>query len=153
GFNNQGIERVAERLEARLAGVSRAPGIVGLNLGKNKDQTDAIADYVAGIERGRDLADYLVINISSPNTPGLRSLQARDALTALVAAARTAAGKRTLLVKIAPDLSDDELRDITEVVTEHAIDGLICGNTTLSRDGLTSARKEEQGGLSGEPLF
>lgn len=153
GFNNQGIERVARRLEARLASTSRAPGVVGLNLGKNKDQEDAIADYVAGITRGRDLADYLVINISSPNTPGLRSLQSRDALTVLVAAARDAAGAKPLLVKIAPDLVDDELRDICEVVTAHKIDGLICGNTTLSRSGLTSPEKLEHGGMSGEPLF
>ncbi|MEZ0311358.1 MAG: quinone-dependent dihydroorotate dehydrogenase [Myxococcota bacterium] len=153
GFNNHGIERVARRLEERLASPSRMPGIVGLNLGKNKDQPDAIADYVAGIERGRDLADYLVINISSPNTPGLRALQSREALTSLVAATRLAADTKPLLVKIAPDLVDDELRDICEVVLEHRIDGLICGNTTLSRDGLKSRTREEQGGLSGEPLF
>jgi dihydroorotate dehydrogenase len=153
GFNNQGIERVAQRLERRLAAPTRMPGIVGLNLGKNKDQPDAIADYVAGIARGRDLADYLVINVSSPNTPGLRALQRRDALTSLVAATRQAAGAKTLLVKIAPDLADDELRDICEVVRDHRIDGLICGNTTLSREGLKSKHREEQGGLSGEPLF
>ncbi len=153
GFNNQGIERVAQRLAQRLAAPSRMPGIVGLNLGKNKDQPDAIADYVAGIERGRELADYLVINVSSPNTPGLRALQSRDALAALVAAARQAAGSKTLLVKIAPDLEGGELRDICEVVIEHRIDGLICGNTTLSRDGLKSENRSEQGGLSGEPLF
>ena len=153
GFNNQGIEAVARRLEARLASATKAPGIVGLNLGKNKDQEDAIADYVAGITRGRELADYLVINVSSPNTPGLRSLQSRDALTALVAAAREAARAKPLLVKIAPDLADDELRDICEVVTAHGIDGLICGNTTLARDGLKSPAKSEQGGMSGEPLF
>jgi len=153
GFNNQGIERVAERLERRLSSPGRMPGVVGLNLGKNKDQSDAIADYVAGIERGRDLADYLVVNVSSPNTPGLRALQGRAALTSLLVAARQAARGKTLLVKIAPDLTEDELRDICDVVLEHGIDGIICGNTTLSREGLTSRHRDEQGGMSGEPLF
>src|SRR6185369_17450298 len=112
GFNNHGIDVVAERLAARGARQLKPAGVVGLNLGKNKDQTDAIADYVAGIERGRGLADYLVINISSPNTPGLRALQARDAMEGLVHAARLAALDAVLLVKIAPVLADEELRDV-----------------------------------------
>lgn len=152
GFNNQGVDAVAERLRARVA-LGPWPGVVGLNLGKNKDQTDAIADYVTGIERLSPFADYVVINVSSPNTPGLRALQARSVLAELLAAARVAAGSKPLLVKIAPDLSDAEIDDVAFVALETRIDGVICGNTTLSRDGLTGAAREETGGMSGRPLF
>ena len=156
GFNNQGCDRVAERLRARKA---RGPwaGVVGLNLGKNKDQQDAIADYVAGIERLGQYADYIVVNVSSPNTPGLRALQSAQTLHGLLRATRTAVDalpvRKPLLVKIAPDLSEDELRAIAEVVMTNRIDGLIAGNTTLARDGLRSQRGVETGGLSGKPLF
>jgi dihydroorotate dehydrogenase len=156
GFNNQGLEAAARRLEGR----DRRAGIVGANIGKNKDQTDAAADYVAGIRRLAPLADYLVVNVSSPNTPGLRALQMRaplGALTGAVKAARDGLGLARpppLLLKIAPDLAPEERADIAAVATETAIDGLIVGNTTISRpDGLASRVREEAGGLSGRPLL
>lgn len=152
GFNNHGSEAVAARLRSRRA-LGPWPGVVGLNLGKNKDQVDAIADYVTGIERLGAFADYIVINVSSPNTPGLRALQARSVLAELLGAARAAANAKPLLVKIAPDLSDEEIDDVAAVALETGIDGLIAGNTTLSRDGLVSPARDETGGLSGRPLF
>lgn len=152
GFNNQGSEAVAARLEARVV-QGPWPGVVGLNLGKNKDQTDAIADYVTGIERLGRFGDYVVINVSSPNTPGLRALQARAVLADLLGAARAAAGAKPLLVKIAPDLSDEEIDDVAAVALDTRIDGIIAGNTTLSRDGLRGAAREETGGMSGKPLL
>ncbi|MBC7794480.1 MAG: quinone-dependent dihydroorotate dehydrogenase [Clostridia bacterium] len=155
GFNNQGCDRVAKRLQARRA-FPRA-GVVGLNLGKNKDQQDAIADFVAGVERLGPFADYIVINVSSPNTPGLRALQSAETLNGLLRATRSAvdalAVRKPLLVKIAPDLHEDELTAIAEVVMAARIDGLIAGNTTVARDGLRGQHRGETGGLSGKPLF
>jgi dihydroorotate dehydrogenase len=148
GFNNQGVEAVAARLQQR----TRA-GVLGLNLGKNKDQLDAVADYTRGIATLRQYADYLVVNVSSPNTPGLRLLQGREALTGLVRACRDAAGDTPLLVKIAPDLADEDLADVVDVALAHHIDGLVVGNTTLARDGLRSAKRAEAGGMSGAPLL
>src|SRR5690606_16070148 len=114
-------------------------------------------DYEAGVRRFAPLASYLTVNISSPNTPGLRSLQSREALAQLLqrlAAARSeAAGAVPLLVKIAPDLAEAELADIAQEVLRNRIDGLIVANTTLSRSGLTSPERNEAGGLSGRPLF
>ncbi|MDZ4736248.1 MAG: quinone-dependent dihydroorotate dehydrogenase [Rhodospirillaceae bacterium] len=156
GFNSAGHEAVA----ARLADRDRARGIVGVNLGKNKDQDDAAADYVAGVARFGPLADYLVVNVSSPNTAGLRALQARVALEALlgrVMAARDALAVRPpLLLKVSPDLNTDERRDVAEVALAARIDGLIASNTTTRRPTDPMRRHRhlaETGGLSGAPLF
>ena len=155
GFNNEGLDAVATRLEAR-----KRSGIVGANLGKNKTQEDAVADYVAGTKRLAPLSDYLVVNVSSPNTPGLRALQSKDQLAALlieVLKTRDAAvekGKAPLLLKVAPDLTDEDKADIVAVALETGIDGLIVSNTTIERPyHLKSANKAEGGGLSGQPLF
>jgi dihydroorotate dehydrogenase len=154
GFNNQGIAAMAQR----LAGRDPARGIVGINLGKNKDQADAAADYAAGTRVLGPLADYLVINVSSPNTPGLRALQSRDALAALIAAVLEAraelAHRPSLLLKIAPDLTDADRQDIAEVALASGLDGLIVSNTTIARPaGLDPRFAQEAGGLSGRPLL
>ncbi|PKU22310.1 quinone-dependent dihydroorotate dehydrogenase [Telmatospirillum siberiense] len=153
GFNNQGAQRVAGRLARR-----RSAGIVGVNLGKNKTTEDAAADYEKGVRILGPLSDYLVINVSSPNTPGLRALQSRSALEDLVGRVRHALhelpSQPPLLLKIAPDLGEDDQRDIAEVVLAAGLDGLIVTNTTIGRpDGLVSKNKTETGGLSGPPLF
>jgi dihydroorotate dehydrogenase len=134
--------------------------VVGINVGKNKDTTDEIADFVAGIRAVAPHADYLVINVSSPNTPGLRDLQARESMERLIRAALAARAEtlssRTppLLVKLAPDLDEAGLADVAEVALGTGIDGLIMGNTTISRpSSLKSAERGETGGLSGKPLF
>jgi dihydroorotate dehydrogenase len=155
GFNNDGLTAVAARLSA---GQDGARGILGANLGKNKDSADAAADYVAGARALAPLADYLVVNVSSPNTPGLRALQGRAPLVALLAAVRgalDAVGARTpLLLKIAPDLSEADRVDIAEVALDGRVDGLIVSNTTLARPpSLRSAAAAEAGGLSGRPLL
>ena len=158
GFNNHGMEAVA----ARLARRGRAgPGVLGVNVGANKDAADRVRDYVTGIDRFAGLADYLTVNISSPNTPGLRALQSRAALDDLLArviAARdgaAAGGPPTpLFLKIAPDLTDEDARDIADVALARAVDGLIVSNTTIARpDTLTSPHRGQAGGLSGRPLF
>jgi dihydroorotate dehydrogenase len=154
GFNNHGAAAMAARLQGRAA----TQGIVGVNLGKNKDQTDAAADYAAGTTRLGPLADYLVINVSSPNTPGLRALQSRDTLAALieaVLAARGALARRPpLLLKIAPDLIDADRQDIAEIALSSGLDGLIVSNTTITRPaGLDPRFAAETGGLSGRPLL
>ncbi len=157
GFNNEGLATVA----TRLAGLRHGSGVVGVNIGRNKDSADATADYVAGLKAVYAHADYLVVNVSSPNTPGLRDLQGRDALEELLAALMVARaplivpGRRPLplLVKIAPDLDPAACADIVAVALDCGIDGLVVCNTTTSRDGLTGARRGETGGLSGRPLF
>ncbi len=153
GFNNEGHEVMLRRLKARRG----RGGIVGVNIGANKNAVDRIADYVAGVENFTEVADYLAVNISSPNTPGLRGLQSRgelEELTGRVLAARTRARSTTpVLVKIAPDLGDGELEDIAKVVTTAGVDGLIVSNTTLSRTGLSAVERNETGGMSGKPLF
>lgn len=158
GFNNEGHERCLERMNAR----SGKSGIVGVNIGANKDSADRIADYELGVSRFAPVASYLTVNISSPNTPGLRNMQARESLADLlsrVIAARTAArpsGSRPvpIFLKIAPDLVEGELADIGAEVADKAIDGIIVSNTTLARTGLRStAHAGEAGGLSGKPLF
>jgi len=132
--------------------------VLGVNLGKNKESASAAKDYCDGVIKLGPLADYLVVNISSPNTPGLRSLQAKEELASLLGAvlkARNSLAVRIpLLIKIAPDLSQAEMEDIAEVVTspETCIDGLIVSNTSLSREGLTGVSKDEAGGLSGAPI-
>ena len=152
GFNNRGLEAFASGLADRPRGT-----VVGGNLGANKDTEDRAADYVAGLRRLDGLADYFTINISSPNTPGLRALQGRAALDDLlgrVAEARRpdAAGRVPVFLKIAPDLSATEIGMIVEAALAHGIDALIVSNTTLERPGLTSPDAGESGGLSGEPL-
>jgi dihydroorotate dehydrogenase len=167
GFNNEGHEAAFRRLSARRpasAGAASGPvgGIVGVNIGANKDSLDRIGDYVVGIRRFYPVATYFTANISSPNTPGLRDLQARESLRALLDAVLAAraeeearTGKRVpVFLKIAPDLTDEGLDDIAAEALGHDLDGLIVSNTTLSRDGLKDQRQEQEaGGLSGAPLF
>ena len=164
GFNNQGHAAALGRLQRR-AGRLAAPGsegIVGVNVGANKDATDRAADYVAGLEAFNGVASYVTINISSPNTPGLRDLQAPAALDELlgrIMAARArlvAAGqpRRPVIVKLAPDVAEDDLPDIAERLLAHEVDGAAVSNTTLARTGLTQADLgREAGGISGRPLF
>jgi dihydroorotate dehydrogenase len=153
GFNNDGHEAAYRRLAAARPG----PGIVGVNIGANKDTTDRIADYVAGIGRFAALADYVTVNISSPNTPGLRGLQDKDRLDDLLArvmAERAAHDAATpILIKIAPGLDQAAIDDIAGLCQAHDIAGLIVSNTTISRDNLRSPAAAEVGGLSGAPLF
>ena len=154
GFNGQGSAAVAARLQRR-----NKRGVLGVNIGKNRDTTDEVDDYVKGVSVFAPLADYLTVNISSPNTPGLRDLQRRERLSellnAIVQARNSVNERRTpILVKIAPDLNATEIRDIAEVSLSSGIDGLIATNTTLARpDNLLSTYKGEAGGLSGSPLF
>jgi len=154
GFNNAGHAAALARLRARRA----RGGIVGVNIGANKDSADRAADYVLGVESFAPVASYFTVNVSSPNTPGLRDLQGRAALDALLArvlAARDAAARRVpVFVKIAPDVDEAGLADIAEVVTARGVDGLVVSNTTLGRPGLAGlAHAAETGGLSGRPLF
>jgi dihydroorotate dehydrogenase len=153
GFNSGGLDAVVARLNRRAR-----VGIVGVNLGKNRDSADAAADYAYGIRRTAGLANYLVINISSPNTPGLRDLQARaplDSLLRHLLDVRAKTGCQVpLLLKIAPDLTSAERCDIAEIALGTGIDGLIVSNTTVARPvGLVSRHAAEAGGLSGRPLF
>jgi len=154
GFNSGGLDRVVARLEARRG----HQGIVGVNIGRNRDSADAVADYAEGVRRAAPLADYLVVNVSSPNTPGLRDLQARavleDLLRQLLAARAETGASVPLLVKIAPDLSPEERADIAAVALATGIDGIVVANTTVARPpGLRSGAAGEAGGLSGRPLF
>lgn len=183
GFNSEGIVAVAKRLGAQHGkrkldetsststssnnevknGGKAGPGILGVNLGKNKTSEDAAADYVQGVHTLSQYADYLVINVSSPNTPGLRMLQGRKQLKDLVKKVQAARdemqwgeeGPPPLLVKIAPDLSKEDLEDIAAVALALHLDGLIISNTTISRPDPVSANPlaSEAGGLSGKPLF
>ncbi len=155
GFNNEGVDVAAARLAAR-----DRVGVVGANLGKNKDTEDAAADYEIGAAKLAPLSDYLVINVSSPNTPGLRALQGRDQLESLVGRTRAALTKAMpinappLLLKIAPDLAWEDLADIAAVALDGTLDGLIISNTTVARhESLRSVNAKETGGLSGAPLF
>jgi dihydroorotate dehydrogenase len=153
GFNNQGMAAAAERLSARPR-----QGIVGINIGANKDSADRIADYRETFARLSPLADYVTVNISSPNTPGLRGLQNKDELEkllALVVEERARANSTVpLLLKIAPDLDGHALDDIANTVLASGIEGMIVSNTTLARPvTLKSANARESGGLSGAPLF
>jgi dihydroorotate dehydrogenase len=152
GFNSGGLDAVVGRLSNRARS-----GIVGVNLGRNRGTEDAVADYVEGVLRTARVADYLVVNVSSPNTPGLRALQGREILATLLqrlVRVREQAGQRVpLLVKIAPDLALEERRDIAQVALDTGIDGLIVSNTTLARPDLVSRYAHEAGGLSGRPLL
>jgi len=151
GFNNQG-QIAASR---RIASMRREGRVIGLNIGANKDSTDRIADYVSGVRTMAPLADYLTINISSPNTPGLRTLQGREALNELlraVTAARSADVAAPIFLKVAPDLAPADIDDIARCVIDHRIDALIVSNTTISRPPMRSPLAGEAGGLSGAPL-
>ncbi|MBV9077886.1 MAG: quinone-dependent dihydroorotate dehydrogenase [Methylobacteriaceae bacterium] len=153
GLNSDGLTVVAARLARRTR-----RGLVGANLGKNKDSLDEVADYVAGMRALGPHVDFAVINVSSPNTPGLRDLQGRVAMAGIVravAAARDATEPRpALLVKLAPDLDDAALADAAEVALECRLDGLVMGNTTVARPAsLRSSARSETGGLSGAPLL
>jgi len=150
GFNNGGIQEAARNLRAR-----RGHGIVGINIGANKDSADRISDYVLGFAALAPLADYVTVNVSSPNTPGLRGLQNREELTRLLDSLITARGgtKKPILLKIAPDLDSRALDEIADVVRASGIEGLIVSNTTIARPSLKSSHAQETGGLSGRPLF
>jgi len=158
GFNNAGHDPAVARLERRRG----RPGIVGVNVGANRTAADRIGDYLCGIARFNRLADYITLNVSSPNTPGLRRLQDRRELEVLLArlkAEREQTAEKDgrmapLLLKIAPDLDEESLADIAEVaIASAALDGLLISNTTLSRPSLKSRHAGEAGGLSGRPLF
>lgn len=158
GFNNDGAEAVLRRLAAR----ARLGGIVGVNVGANKDSTDRTADYVRLIELFAPVASYFTINVSSPNTPGLRNLQQSAALDDLLARVvdarervRKNAGDSPLLLKIAPDLTLQELDDVVHIARSRRVDGMIVANTTLSRPATLrdQVRAKEAGGLSGRPLL
>ena len=153
GFNNQGLEAFAGRLERR------GPGVVGANFGANKDSEDRIGDYVTGLRRLWGLASYYTINISSPNTPGLRALQTRAALEELLGRLVEAGqslpdeGGAPIFLKVAPDLEDAEIEAIADVVDKNGFNGVIVSNTTIARPELRSPGRDEAGGLSGAPLM
>lgn len=161
GFNSHGHHAVQTRLEQQFLVRGHPPGILGINLGKNKTSDNAVGDYVKGVQCFSGLGDYLVVNVSSPNTPGLRSLQGREQLANLIDKVLEARDtlpvnmRNPLLVKIAPDLSDDDKEDIAAVVSRNkgGVDGIIVTNTTITRpETLKSINKMEKGGLSGKPL-
>lgn len=148
GFNNHGQAAALARLTKR-----KRRGIVGVNIGANKDSADRIADYVAGVRTMSPVADYLTVNVSSPNTPGLRNLQASGELVELLAAVREARTPSIpVFLKVAPDLEGGDHDRIVRVAVDAGIDALIVSNTTISRPALTSAHGSEAGGLSGRPL-
>ncbi len=150
GFNNAGAEAALRRLMRRLG----KPGIVGINIGANKDSADRIADYVAMTEVMAPLASYLAVNISSPNTPGLRALQDEAALTGLLDAVLEARGPSSVPVflKVAPDLTPADIDAISRIAIDKGLAALIVSNTTISRPPLRSRYAGESGGLSGAPL-
>ena len=150
GFNNNGIDGALPRAKA-----ARRAGMLGINVGANKDTADRVEDYRIGVAKAAAIADYVTINISSPNTPGLRDLQHGAALAELLAAAdaaRIGDVRRPLFLKVAPDLNSREIDGIARAAIEHGIDALIVSNTTLSRPALKSGNAKETGGLSGAPL-
>jgi dihydroorotate dehydrogenase len=158
GFNNDGAEAVLRRLVAR----AQLPGIVGVNVGANKDSPDRVGDYVKLIETFAPVASYFTVNVSSPNTPGLRNLQQGHILDDLLskvldarARVRETAGDTPVLLKIAPDLSLAELDEVVHVARSRRVDGMIVANTTVARPSTLreASRAKEQGGLSGRPLF
>lgn len=148
GFNNRGQANALARLRSRPR-----RGTLGINVGANKDSVDRIADYAAGVRAMAPVADYLTVNISSPNTPGLRSLQSGGELIELLAAVREVRRPGVpVFLKVAPDLADGDHEGIVRAALDHGVDALIVANTTLSRPPLRSTLKGEQGGLSGAPL-
>lgn len=154
GFNNEGVDAVERRLAA-FREKGSAPGLLGVNLGKNKDSPEAAPDYGIGAKRLAPYADYLVINVSSPNTPELRALQSHSELERIIEATREAmsANPVPLIVKIAPDLKQADKEEIAVAALDEALDGLIVSNTTVARPtNLVSPQQSETGGLSGRPL-
>lgn len=147
GFNNGGLEAALRRITR-----ARRRGVLGVNVGANKDSADRIADYRLGVTKAAKVADYVTINISSPNTPGLRDLQHGSALAELLAACDAARGKTPLFLKVAPDLEPAAIDNIARAAIDNQVDALIVANTTISRPGLRSANAGEAGGLSGAPL-
>ncbi len=151
GFNNEGMEAIAGRLERRPA------GIIGLNLGANKDSHDRAADFATVLKRCGPHLDFATVNVSSPNTEKLRDLQGRAALSALLSGVMAAnaglARPLPVFLKIAPDLSETEIEDVAHVAEEARVAAIVATNTTLSRDGLTDPQRDNMGGLSGQPLF
>jgi dihydroorotate dehydrogenase len=162
GFNSAGHDVALARLRRRGQAGGVGVGVVGVNVGANRDAADRVADYVAGVRAFWDVASYFTVNISSPNTPGLRDLQAPAALDALLArvmearAALVAAGGawRAIVVKLAPDIAEEDLEPIVRVLAARGVDGIAVSNTTLARDGLAEvALAKEAGGVSGRPLL
>ncbi len=157
GFNNDGVDAVARRLKALRARGGSLP-VIGVNIGKNKTtpQENALDDYVACTTALAQYADYLVVNVSSPNTPGLRGLQERSLLEPILRAVRDHAEDTPVLVKIAPDLSDDAIAEVVDVVCDLGLAGIVATNTTISRESLATPRdvvaRMGEGGLSGAPL-
>ena len=148
GFNNRGQPAAFERLQRG----SHGHGIIGVNVGANKDSTDRIADYVSGVRAMSSVASYITINISSPNTPGLRTLHDEGPLNELLAAVQSVRTKKPIFLKIAPDLEKGDPERIVRAAVDHGIDALIVANTTISRPPLKSRFASEPGGLSGAPL-
>ncbi len=147
GFNNGGLNGALPRVQG-----AKRNGVLGINVGANKDTSDRTADYVHGVTRAAPHAGYITINISSPNTPGLRDLQHGAALRDLLAACTAAKGETPIFLKVAPDLEPADIDDIARAALDNRIDALIVNNTTISRPGLRSANAKETGGLSGAPL-
>ncbi len=147
GFNNGGLNGALPRVQG-----AKRNGVLGINVGANKDTSDRTADYVHGVTRAAPHAGYITINISSPNTPGLRDLQHGAALRDLLAACTAAKGDTPIFLKVAPDLDPADIDDIARAALDNRIDALIVNNTTISRPGLRSANAKETGGLSGAPL-
>ena len=159
GFNNAGVSEVVEQLKKNnLSKEIKDRVLIGGNIGKNKATPieEAVNDYLICFDALFDHVDYFVVNVSSPNTPNLRELQEKEPLTALLQALQINNSERSsrkpILLKIAPDLTNDQLMDIITIVSETKIDGVIATNTTIARDGLVSENKMEVGGLSGKPL-
>ncbi len=148
GFNNQGQDAAFERLRS----LTRVHGVIGVNVGANKDSKDRVADYVEGVRRMSAVARYLTVNISSPNTPGLRGLQDQGALDELLSAIAEARSGKPIFLKVAPDLGDGDPERIVRSALDHRVDALIVANTTVSRPALRSSHSSEAGGLSGAPL-
>lgn len=152
GFNNEGMAAIAERLAARPAGIP-----VGLNIGANKDSVDRADDFAQVVRCAGSAADFLTVNVSSPNTEKLRDLQGAAALTSLLqgvlAARDSLTARKPVFVKIAPDLSDAEIDQVAGVALDLGLDGIVATNTTLSRDGITGPHAAQSGGLSGRPLM
>jgi dihydroorotate dehydrogenase len=148
GFNNGGQPAAYGRLQLDL----RLPGIIGVNVGANKESNDRIADYVSGVRAMAPVAHYVTINISSPNTPGLRGLQDEGLLRELLAAVQQLGAKKPIFLKVAPDLDEGDAERIVRAAIDHGIDAIIVSNTTVSRPALKSRYGGETGGLSGAPL-
>jgi dihydroorotate dehydrogenase len=148
GFNNGGQAAALERLQH----ATHLHGVIGVNVGANKDSVDRIADYALGVRRMAPVARYLTVNISSPNTPGLRGLQDESELRELLAAVEEVRTEKPIFLKVAPDLKPGDHERIVRAALDHHVDGLIVSNTTVSRPLLKSRHASEAGGLSGEPL-